>query len=365
MAIESQTWRPEWAVAPGEILQEALEDRGMSQSELARRMGRPTKTINEIINGKAAITPDTAIQLERTLGINASFWNNLETSYRERLALDRAQRELEASAGWAQQFPVRDLERYGLIRPGSTTGEAVAALLSFFGVASREVWEKQWLDPAVSFRRSPAFASSTEATAAWLRWGEFQASKTETKPFDAGRLREVMNEVRGLTRQADFMGSVDRTRALLATAGVVLVLTPEFTGTRVSGAARWITPGKAMIQLSMRYKSNDHFWFSLFHEVGHLLERGRADYIDDEDGGESADAAEQKADAFARDSLIAPGDYAEFIEARAFTEQSVRAFASKQGIAPGIVVGRLQRDDLLDKAHLNRLKKMIRWPKEK
>ncbi|HLJ67251.1 MAG TPA: HigA family addiction module antitoxin [Chloroflexota bacterium] len=362
MATEWRSWQPEWAVAPGEILQEALEDRGMSQSELARRMGRPIKTINEIINGKAAITPDTAIQLERTLGITASFWNSLETMFREHLARERALEELEANADWAGRFPIKDLERNKLIQHDSTRGGRVAALLSYFGVASREAWEKQWLAPAVAFRRSPAFASSPEATAAWLRWGELVARKSESQPFDPRRLREVLKEVKRLTRQADFVQAVERARALLASAGVVLVLTPEFKGTHISGAARWIGPDKALIQLSMRHRSNDHFWFSLFHEVGHLFERKRSDYLDVGDNGSGADPAEKRADEFARDSLIAPSDYAEFIAARTFTAQSVRDFASQQGIAPGLVVGRLQQDGYADKSHLNDLKKPIRWP---
>src|SRR3954454_21490287 len=112
MAIDRTAWQRDWAVAPGEILIEALEDRAMSQSELARRMGRPIKTINEIVNGKAAITPDTAIQLERTLGISATFWNNLEASYREHLARERAQQELEAHAAWVDAFPVKELAEH-------------------------------------------------------------------------------------------------------------------------------------------------------------------------------------------------------------------------------------------------------------
>src|SRR3954452_11315061 len=105
----------DWAVAPGEILQETLDERGMSQSDLARRMGRPIKTINEIVNAKAAITPDTAIQLEFALGISAGFWNSLETTYREQLARERATSELEAHAGWADAFPLKDLVRYDLV----------------------------------------------------------------------------------------------------------------------------------------------------------------------------------------------------------------------------------------------------------
>lgn len=362
MATERRAWQPDWTVAPGEHLLEALQDRGISQSELARRMDRPTKTINEIVNGKAAITPDTAIQLELTLGISASFWNQLETNYREHLARDRAQQDLDANADWAKRFPVKDLERRNLIQPGSTGGDTVAALLSYFGVGSRTAWEKNWTASGASFRRSAAFSASPEATAAWLRWGELAAIKETTQPFDARRLGAVMKEIRDLTRQADLMGVVNRARALLASAGVVLLLTPEFKGIRLSGAAHWIAADKAVIQLSMRYKSNDHFWFSLFHEAGHLLERARVDYIDADDHGDAVDPSEHKADQFARDSLIPPVPYATFTATGSFTERSIGDFAEQQRIAPGIVVGRLQRDGLLARSHLNYMKTAIRSP---
>src|ERR1700690_3305542 len=115
MAAEQSIWQRDWTVAPGELLVEALEERGMSQSELARRMGRPVKTINEIANGKAAITPDTAIQLELTLGVSASFWNNLEAAYREQLARVRSETTLATHASWAKGFPIKDLVRHKLI----------------------------------------------------------------------------------------------------------------------------------------------------------------------------------------------------------------------------------------------------------
>lgn len=359
MVIERAAWQPDWAVAPGEILLETLDERGMSQSELARRMGRPIKTINEIINGKAAITADTAIQLELTLGITASFWNNLEATYREQFARARVEEELQASASWADQFPVKDLVRYKLIERGRTKGGTVAALLAYFGVGSPDAWQTQWLAPSVSFRASPAFESSPPAVAAWLRWGERLAAPVETQPFDARRLRAVLAEIRTLTRQADFMKVLEGAQALLASAGVVLVLTPEFSGTRLSGAARWLAPDRALIQLSLRHKSNDHFWFSLFHEAGHLLSRKRVDYVDLADEA-SDDEAEVEADRFARDFLIPAEAYEAFCAGGSFTAQDVRDFAKAQGVAPGIVVGRLQRDELLDKSYLNDMKRPVR-----
>jgi HTH-type transcriptional regulator/antitoxin HigA len=360
MRTEAFTWQPEWAVPPGEILLESLQDRGMSQAELARRMGRPTKTINEIVNGKTAITPETAIQLELTLGIAARFWNNLETTYREHIARQRSLKEMETSADWAAQFPIKDLVKHKLIARTQGKADQVASLLSYFGVGSRDAWEGQWLAPSASFRSSPAFEASPPAVAAWLRWGERLASEIDTAPFDARRLREAVLEIRPLTRQADFMQAVRSVQDTLAGAGVVLVLTPEFSGTHLSGAARWLAPDRALVQLSMRYKSNDHFWFSLFHEIGHLLEPKHLDYVDLEDGGGGGDT-EDEADRFARDALVPPAQYVPFVEASVFTEQAIRDLAKSIGVAPGIVVGRLQRDGHVDRSHLNELKKSLRW----
>lgn len=358
MAIDRTAWQRDWAVAPGEILQEALEDRGMSQSELARRMGRPTKTINEIVNGRAAITPDTALQLELTLGVSATFWNNLEVAYREHLARERAQEELEANAAWVDAFPVKELAAYDLIERGKSKADTLASLLRYFGMSSPTAWESHWLAPAVTFRASSAFESSPHAVAAWLRWGERAAADIETQPFDAARLREVLVEVRGLTRREPFAQTLIDLQTLFATAGVALVVTPEVGKTHLSGAARWLSPDKAIIQLSLRHKTNDHFWFSLFHEARHLLGRKRADHIGADDEGDRS-KAEEDADQFARDTLIPPSDYAAFVDAGSFTEQAVRAFAREQGIAPGIVVGRLQRDMHLPQSHLKNLKKSI------
>lgn len=371
MAVDQSSWGRDWAVAPGEILMEALHERGMSQSELARRMDRPVKTINEIVNGKAAITPETAIQLELSLGVAASFWNNLEASYRAHLAQARAEAELETEASWAQAFPLRDLARHRLVERGATAGGTVAALLRYFGMSSPKAWSNYWLAPAASFRASEAFKSSPHAVAAWLRWGEIIASGRQTSPFSSKRLRRALQEIRPLTRR-DPAVVIDRVTALLADAGVALVVVPEFAGTHLSGAARWLSTDKAIIQLSARHKSDDHFWFSLFHEAAHLLTRKREDVVHSEDelephkavtrtADQQVDSSEQKANQTAKDLLIPRKDYAAFVALGAFGEAEVREFARRQDIAPGIVVGRLQREDLVKRSHLNGLKKRIDW----
>lgn len=356
-------WQPNWAVPPGEILLEALQERSMSQSELARRMNRPVKTINEIVNGKAAITPETAIQLERVVGINARVWNALEVAYREHLAREHAAEDLKEQASWADRFPIRDLVRKGLLSSTRSKAETLSELLVFFRVSSPQAWERHWLQPGASYRVSPAFTASPEAVAAWLRWGELEADKVACQPFDARAFQQVLREIRQLTNRRPISIVVERVRAMCAAVGVAVVLTPELEGTHLSGAARWLTSTKALIQLSLRHKTDDQFWFSFFHEAGHLLATGkRRDFVDGiAEQEEANDEEEQRADSFARDILIPPADYKNFVFARIFDVPTIRSFAERAGIAPGIVVGRLQHDELIGRSQLNSLKKSIQW----
>ncbi|MCV7284890.1 HigA family addiction module antidote protein [Mycolicibacterium wolinskyi] len=353
-------WQPEWAVAPGENLLEALQERGMTQSELAHRLGRPVKTVNEIVKGKAAITSETAIQLERALGISARFWTSLEAQYRYALARQESQRELDMQATWADKFPVMELVKYGLMEKGRSKGDTLSNLLSFFGVSSPEAFER--LSAVAAYRSSPAFAASPNAVAAWLRWGEIEASKVSCPAFDPGEFRRVLGRIRTLSRREPFDEILKKVKTECQSAGVVVVLIPELSGTHLSGATRWLGV-KAVLQLSLRYKSDDQFWFTLFHEAGHILSGARRqDFVDGSgvDMFASDDSEEEKADKFARDFLLPPADYGEFVEAGELGRQAVRSFAKSQNIAPGIVVGRLQRDGHIGRNQLNDLKKPIR-----
>ena len=365
MAANTQTsWRPDWAVLPGEILLDALEERGMSQAELARRMNRPVKTINEIVKGKAAITPDTAIQLELVLGIAASVWNNLEGRYREHLAQLEASARLEREADWVKQFPVQEMVRYGLLRETTSRAERSDELLRFFGVSNPAGWENHWMNVAASFRQSSAFTASPHVVAVWLRWGEREAARLECAPFDAGKLERVLPVIRRLT-SLDPMAFFPDLVEILRGCGVALVLTPDIPGTRLSGATRWLSPTKVLVQLSLRHRRDDQFWFSLFHEVGHVLGGSRRQaYLDLDTGRAEFDREEDEADLFARTQLIPDADYERISEASDLSREYIRQEASQMEISPGIIVGRLQRDNLISPRALNDLKRRFMWPDE-
>src|SRR5262245_27598836 len=193
------TFEPNYAVPPGETLAETLETLGMTQAELAERMGRPLKTINEIVAGKAAITSDTALQLEKVLGVSASFWTNHERIYRDTLARQRETNELEQQLGWLRSMPVKDLVRAGWIEFAAEPVAQLRIVLSFFGVAGVDECRTLWESPDAIYRKSPAFTANRPATAAWLRQGEIEAQKINSSPFDEARFSDALTQLRGLT----------------------------------------------------------------------------------------------------------------------------------------------------------------------
>jgi plasmid maintenance system antidote protein VapI len=332
----------------------------MTQAELARRTGRPLKTISEIVTGKAAITPDTAIQLERTLGIVAGFWNGLEAQYRQALAAGRSRRDLEDQVSWLDSFPIRDLVKYGRLPERGSKADTLADLFGFFGVANSAGWEQVWSQATASFRLSQAHPSSPQALSAWLRWGEIEASKRTAPPFERKVFRSTLTEARSLSRLSIPDVALSRLETLCLSAGVVVLRIPEVNGAHVSGAARWLRGRQPLIQISLRYRSDDQLWYTFFHEAGHLiLGPQRRDVVEDEvelGGADNRDETEQAVDAFARNLLIPAAAYEQFIAIADFRDVAVRAFADTLGIAPGIVAGRLQHDHHIAPSALNQLK---------
>src|SRR5947207_5425123 len=204
-------YEPSHVDPPGATIQEYLDALGMSARELARRCGRSPKLISEIISGKAALEPETALQLARVLKLDASVWTNMEAEYRLHLARLEEDKKLAAKVRWAQSFPLRELERRGYI---SQTGDAagqVRQLLRFFGAGTIEACRQQFTDAlAVAYRHSPSFESNEECLLAWLRIGEIKADEVKCVDFDRAALLEALREIRLLTtsRIEDFLPKV-------------------------------------------------------------------------------------------------------------------------------------------------------------
>lgn len=345
----------ESAIHPGELVAEYLELLDWPQSELARRTGLTPKTISEIRNGKSPITPPTALAFEKVLQRPAHFWLNLQRQHDEALARARS---LELSAGWrdwATRFPLAELRKWGFIRGASGAGD-VDALLTYFGVSSPESWSAVWQATPVVYRQTRTAMTSAEAVSAWVRATEIEAADLRVGEFDEGRLRSLIPDIRSSTRLRVQEG-LNRVQVLCAQVGVAVVWVPALRGTGVSGCARWLSSSRAMIAVSLRYKTDDQMWFTFFHELGHLLLHGGAklfivDNPDDDLNGRDVDPVmqrrEEEANRFAADTMIPPEPLNLLLRGHQHVDNdALRDFSESIGIAPGIVVGRLQHEGIL------------------
>jgi len=345
---------------PGETLGKMLDERGMSQAELAERTGRPKKTINEIVKGKASITAETALQLERVLGAPAAFWNSREREYQEHLARAKEVRELRGKTDWLRRVPLRELINRGWVREEEDKVSQLREVLMFFGIASPEQWRTVYQSPQAAFRRPPDFEVDERTLSAWLRRGDIEAQRLRCAEYDEPRFRDALGEIRELTRKRPAV-AIPAARDVCTQAGVALVVVPHFPGCPVQGASRWLTPSKALIQLSLRSKTDDVFWFGFFHEAGHiLLHPKRQGFLDDKRDGKSE--WEEEADRFAADTLIPEEGFAylqDLLGSGKASHAKLEKAARTLGVSPSIVAGRLQHEGVVPQNHFNRLKREL------
>lgn len=353
----STVYEPDFVVKPGETIKESMEVLGMNQTDLAKRMGLARKTVNEIISAKTEITPETALRLENVFGVPSNFWNNLERRYRDGLARRKERKRLKKFPNWMKKIPVWVLVKMGWIKPFKDPVDQMIEVLKFFGVSSPQQWNRIWGSPKAVYRKSKVFESNPGAMSAWLRKGELIGQEMRCNPYNRKKFMETLKEIRALTREGVKV-FYPKTIRLCSESGVAVVFLPEVPGAKVSGATRWISPKKALMQLSLRHKSDDHLWFTFFHEAGHILKHKKKDVFIEDD---QKDEKEREADRFASDFLIPPKKYEEFLGADRLFPNGIALFARSIGISPGIVLGRLQHDGHLRYNQLNGLKTYFQW----
>lgn len=269
--------------------------------------------VSYLINGKAPITEETAIKLERVLGSTTGFWLNREAQYRAQLAEIDQEGRLQAWVSCLDKLPVHDLMNQGVITKRRLVAKhkpaVVQDLLQFFGVASPEEWQRCYVGMEASFRRTRTEQSNVRAISAWLRQGEIEAEGLNCPKYSKPKFQANVQAIRRLTvlSPEEF---IPRVQQLCWDAGVVLVLVPAIPRAHTSGVARWLNPHKALIQLSLYGKTNDRFWFTFFHEAAHILLHSKKDiFLDEFDGGEKLESEQEKeADRWASEFLI-PSQY--------------------------------------------------------
>lgn len=339
----TKNYTPDIAIHPGSTLNDTLEALKMSQIELAERTGVSKKHINEIINQKSPITPETALKFASVFGTSPAFWNNLQKQYEETCARLEQEKSLVEEVPLLEKFDCyKELVRWGYIEWATSQVERVKLLCHFFGVSSLNLVPKLH---AVAYRKVHKDNLNKESLAAWLRCGELESIRITSNAFNRDLLRESLGRLRGLTRETPEVFS-KLLPEICAECGVVVVFVPYFKNIHVCGAARWIND-RPVIQLSLRGGFSDIFWFSFFHELGHILKHGKKEqFVDLEKEFKEDTDKEKEADEFATNTLISPKEYEVFVSNRMnlLSLQAVRRFADDINIAPAIVAGRLAHD---------------------
>lgn len=335
------------ATPPGVTIREQLDDRGMSQKEFAGRMDMSEKHISKLINGDVQLTPETAVRLEMVLGVPAKFWNNLEAIYREKIIKAEAENAMDADAELAKQLPYSEMAKFGWIPETRDIREKVIYLRKYFEVVELSLIGNEQIT-RIACRRLAITEKSDLALMAWVQEAKLKARNIQTAPIDIKGLIKTMPEIRNMTvlKPKEFCLKLKR---CFADCGIVLVFLPHLKGSFLQGAS-FLDGNRIVVGLTARGKDADKFWFSLFHELAHIV----LDHVGQVKGTSEED--EEAADAWSGDTLLTAENFDAFRRSRDYSEQNIIRFAKEQGIAPGIVVGRMQMEGMIKYNMLNNLK---------
>ena len=360
--VERNGWAPDWATHPGEHLAEYIDARGWSQAEFARLADLTPKLVSEIIHGKNPVTPETAIKLERVLGLRDYIWLGLQRDWDLHQAREKAMEVAPAQKSWLARFPIRELKAQKLLPDTTSHGSLLDALLRLLGVGDLDAYTAKCRGFAVQHRQSQSFNSSPDHVFTWLMLGEQRARAMNLPIFDERKFGKAVHEIRKLTREkpAVFEPAM---KHLCREAGVALMFLKPLGQTRLFGSAWWIDGNqRAVIQMSLRMKTNDHFWWTFFHECGHIaLHRGK-NFADDQNA--HGDGPEAEADRWAENMIYGPDALDEILAHPPRSEAAVRRLADDMNLHPGIIVGMLQHYRHVPFQKLNHLKVRFQWADE-
>lgn len=359
--MPSATFQPDWVSPPGETVGHILEERDWSFDDFSKAIEIDRANLEQLLNGTLAICDQVAEKLSQTLGATPEFWSTRESNYRASLLRLESQVQDADSVSWLRSFPFADMANHGWIRKTQKPAERLSECLRFFGVGDVDAWEEKYqkLTANVAFRTSATFDSKVPSVAAWLRKGELEASRIERREWSLCSFLASLPEIRNLTRESDPQKFIPKLIELCGASGLSVVVLPAPKGCKASGATRFVNKSHPVLMLSARHLSDDHFWFTFFHESGHLALHGHEQLFIEFDSSLNS-KEEQEANSFAQDILIPTQYREEFLQLKRNTRQVAR-FARRIGISPGIVVGQLQHHGVFEQSRMNKIKRWFQW----
>lgn len=335
------------AIPPGETIKEQLEYRELSQKEFATRMGMSEKHISNLIRGNVHLTSEVALRLEMVLGVPAKFWNNLEAIYREDLEKIRLENQMEDDFEILKKIPYNEMVKNGWLEKVSGKSEKVIQLRKFFEVANLEILSNPQINK-IACRRMSITKKSDYCLLAMVQRAKIEARERNIGLINIKKLEKNIEIIRDMTIKNP-NDVIENLVEILGKCGIALILLPNLEGSFLQGAT-FYDGKKIIIGMTARGKDADIFWFSLFHEIGHIIKG----HINNSNGTSEED--ENEADKFARDILIPKQEFKLFVESGDFSKEAIKLFADKIKVSRGIVVGRLQKDGYIKYSWNNELK---------
>lgn len=356
--MTSSNYSPNWISPPGKTIKDILADKSINMKLFAQYLNQDITSVDDLLNGKKPITHEIAEILATTLGASIEFWLSRQYQYEEAIKALNASTLNQPLISWVKSLPVAEMIKHKWIENFHSNIEKAFACLNFFNVDGVDEWNKkhQLLLAQSTFRQSSKFNQDYFATVTWLRKGELISNSIETKPWSESLFKEKLFEIRALTREESPKIFLPLLIQSCADCGVALSIVKTVDGCRASGATRFINPSKAMMILSFRYLTDDQFWFTFFHEAGHLLLHKDKVIVE----GYEDEKLEQEANEFAENVLIPKESISELLKLGQ-NHKDIMRFARKIGISRGIIVGQLQKRGLISFQKFNDLKYRFNW----
>lgn len=327
-----QPLQHDYGASPGEIIRYEITARGFSQADLAARAGVSAKHLNQVIQGAVPLSADTALRLERTLGIPAVVLTQAAAVNQSKQQRAKIRATLVEHRAWFEQFPRAALNQLRITTARTPMEAQIEQLLEFLGVADPKAYEAVYGEAALSFRRAQRWEVNPHATVLWLRSAELKAELLEVAAYDKTGFAALLEELPALTK-LPVRESFPILQARCATVGVAVVFSPGIEGARASAAVRWLGPVRPVVALTERGKHEDSLWFSFFHECGHVLLHPRRKSVIELEGEDDDDGAETDANNYAKKVLLG-GRLGELMGLA--SRESIVAFADEVGIHPGL-----------------------------
>ena len=347
------------AFHPGYYIAEIIEDMEITQTEFAFRLGTTGKTISNLVNGQIKLSNELAKKLSTMLGNSIDFWLNIQKAFDEKVLEIERQKELDEQLEIVSYIDYTFFVRVAKLAATKIQTEQVINLCQFFMISDLRILTKP--DFMANFRTGIKDIEKKNIinAQAWLQTALNFAKQIPTSPFDDVRLKNYLPEIRGMTLQEPNQ-FYPRLKDIFSECGVAFVILPHLKNSGINGVVKWVNESRVVLAMNNRRLNADTFWFSLFHEIKHVLQQKTKTVFFNPAIHEMVDInerLEKEADSFAADILIPPKDYKRFAPSKYTSDAQIIAFADRIGIHPGVVVGRLQHDEIIPQNRCYKLRK--------